>query len=418
MLSRLKSEVRLSHHHSLMRSVSIAFLPLAFALIMGRPAEAQKIVKIGVILTYSGPDASLGEQIDRAFELYMKLHKQDLPPGVEIQVIKRDDTGPAADVAKRLAQELIVHDRVQILSGGDWTPNVAAIAPLVTEAKIPYVLMGSGTAKITRLSPFIARLAFTQWQMSYHLGKWASANGHRLAVTLVSDYAPGYDAEAAFTRGFTDGGGKIATALRIPLSSPDFVPFLERIRGFKPDSLFVFTPGGSTAVAFVKTFHELGLDHSGIQLMASGGTLPDDELQSMGDAVLGAISSSHYSASGDRPANRKFIAVWKKEYGAGSLPNYFSVGGWDGMAAIFELVRRQRGDIDPIRSMEILKGWSNPDSPRGPISIDPKTRDIVQNVYIRRVEKVNGALTNVEIATVPAVKDPWKELNPEHLPGH
>ena len=393
-------------------SVFVALLTITFALAPSRRADAQKIVKAGVILTYSGPNASLGEQIDRAFELYIKLHKQELPPGIEIQVIKRDDTGPAPDVAKRLARELITRDQIQILSGGDWTPNVAAIAPLVTEARIPYVLMGSGTAKITRSSPFIVRLAFTQWQMSYHLGKWAAANSYRKAATLVSDYAPGYDAEAAFARGFTDGGGKIVAALRVPLHDPDFVPFLERIRQLAPDSLFVFTPGGPAAIAAVKDFHELGLDRSGIQLMASGATLPDDELQSMGGGVLGAISSSHYSASGDRPANRKFVEAWKRAYGTSSVPNYFSVGGWDGMAAIFDLVRRQHGEIDPDRSVDILKGWSNPDSPRGPISIDPQTRDIIQNIYIRRVEKVNGELRNVEFATVPAVKDPWKELNP------
>lgn len=395
-----------------MRSLLVTLLSVAVALAVSRPVEAQKIVKIGVILTYSGPYASLGDQVDRALELYVKLHKQDLPPGVEVQIIKRDDTGPLPDVAKRLAEELIVRDRVQILSGGNWTPNVAAIAPLATEARIPYVLMGSGTSSITRLSPFIARLAFTQWQMSYPLGRWASANGYRTAVTLVTDYAPGYDAEAAFTRGFTDGGGKVAGAMRVPLKNPDFVPFLERIRQRKPDCVFVFTPGGSAAVAVIKTYRELGLDRSGIQLVASGATLPDDELQTMGDAALGIVSASHYSASAHRPANRAFVEEWKTAYGPDSLPNYFSVGGWDGMAAIFELVRRQQGDIDPARSMDILKGWSNPDSPRGPIRIDPETRDVIQNIYIRRVEKVDGKLTNVEFATVPAVKDPWKELNP------
>lgn len=390
----------------------VAVLAVAVALVLSGAAEAQKIVKVGVILTYSGPDAALGEPVDRAFELYMKLHRQDLPAGVEVQVLKRDDTGAKPDVAKRLAQELIVRDHVQILSGGLWTPNVAATAPLATDVQMPYVLMGSGTASTTRLSPYIARFAFTQWQMSYQLGKWAPANALRTAVTVVTDYAPGYDAEAAFTRGFTDGGGKIVSAIRVPLDSPDFVPYLERVRQLKPDCVFVFTPGGSAATAFIKSYHAPGLDNSGIRLVASGGTLPDDELKNMGEAALGVISASHYSASGDRPANRAFVAEWKKAYGPDSLPNYFSPGGWDGMAAIYELVRRQNGDIDPARSMEILKGWSNPDSPRGPIRIDPETRDIIQNIYLRRVEKVNGVLTNVEFATVSAVKDPWKELNP------
>jgi branched-chain amino acid transport system substrate-binding protein len=382
------------------------------ALAIGRAAAAETVVKVGVILSYSGSYASDGEQIDRAAELYLKLHRQDLPPGVAIQLVKRDDTGPAPDVAKRLAQDLIVRERVQILAGCVFTPNAAAIAPLATEAKIPFVLMGTGTSSTTRLSPFIARFSFTQWQMSEPLGRWAAENGYRAAATLVTDYAPGYDAEAAFTRGFTEGGGKVVSALRVPVNGPDFVPFLERIRGMKPDAVFVFTPGGAPAVAVVKAFKELGLDRAGIQLLTSGATLADNELPSLGDAALGAISSSHYSASGERPANAAFVAAWREAYGEGSSPNYFSVGGWDAMAAIVDLVTRQGGAVDPARSMAILKGWTNPDSPRGPIRIDPETRDIVQNIYIRKVERVMGALTNVEFATVPAVKDPWKELNP------
>jgi len=395
-----------------MRFTLTAFLSLVLAVVIAEPAAAQKVVKVGVILTYSGPDSSIAEPIDRAFELYTKLHKQDLPPGVEVQIIKRDDTGPKPDVAKRLAQELIVRDHIQILSGGLWTPNVFATAPLATEANIPYVLMSSGTAVATRKSPNIVRLSFTQWQMSYQLGKWAPANGHHAAVTLVSDYAPGYDGEEAFTRGFKDGGGEILEAMRVPVDSPDYIPFLEHARQLKPDCLYVFSPGGQAATSFIKAYHELGLDQSGIQLVASGGVLPDDELRNMGDAALGVISASHYSASGDRPANRAFVAAWKKEYGPDALPNYFSPGGWDAMAAIYTLAREEKGEIELGRSMDILKHWSNPDSPRGPIRIDPETRDIVQNIYLRRVEKVKGVLTNVEFATIPMVKDPWKEFNP------
>jgi branched-chain amino acid transport system substrate-binding protein len=394
-----------------MRNLLVMLLTVA-ALASGRTAAADTVVKVGMILTYSGSYASDGEQIDRAAELYLKLHRQDLPPGVAIELLKRDDTGPSPDVAKRLAQDLIVRERVQILAGCVFTPNAAAIAPLATEAKIPFVLMGSGTSTTTRLSPFIARFSFTQWQMSEPLGRWAAANGYRTAATLVTDYAPGYDAEAAFTRGFTEGQGKVVGALRVPVKNPDFAPFLARIRDSAPNALFVFTPGGAPAVAVVKAFKELGLDRAGIQLMTSGATLADNELPSLGEAALGAISASHYSASGERPANAAFVAAWREAYGAASLPNYFSVGGWDAMAAIVDLVRQQKGAIDPARSMEILKGWSNPESPRGPIRIDPATRDIVQNIYIRKVERVKGALTNVEFATVPAVKDPWKELNP------
>jgi branched-chain amino acid transport system substrate-binding protein len=366
-----------------------------------------------MILTYSGADASIGEAIDRGAELYMKLHPDDLPEGVQIELIKRDETGPNPDIAKRLARELIVRDGIQILTGGQWTPNVSAIAPLATEAKVPFVLMSSGTAQTTRLSPFIARLAFTQWQQSYHMGKWAAENGIKRVYTLVSDYASGLDGEAAFTRGFTDAGGTIAGSIRAPLRSADYVPFLERIRRDKPDALFAFNPGGPEATRFIKAYEDLGLASEGIRLIGPGAIVPDDELRNMGDAALGVVSAAHYSAWGERPANVEFIRAWKDAYGADSTPSFFAVGGWDGMAAIYDLIRQQGGDIDSARSLEILKSWSNPNSPRGPVQIDPATRDIVQNIYIRRVERVDGELRNIEFATIPSVKDPWKELNPE-----
>jgi branched-chain amino acid transport system substrate-binding protein len=376
------------------------------------PADARKRVKVGIILTYSGADASIGEAIDRGAELYLKLHRQDLPADVDLELVKRDETGPSPDVARRLAQELLVRERVQILTGGQWTPNVSAIAPLVTEAKTPYVVMSSGTANTTRLSPFIVRVGFTQWQHSYHLGRWAATNGIKRAFSLVSDYASGIDAEDAFTRGFKEGGGLVVGSIRAPLRSPDYVPFLERIRREKPEALYAFNPGGPEATRFIKAYNDLGLAGAGIRLIGPAAIVPDDELANMGDAAMGVISTSHYSASADRPANRAFISEWKKAYGAESVPSYFAIGGWDGMAAIVDVVRRQNGVIDVPRSQEILTNWSNPDSPRGPMQIDPATRDVIHNIYVRRVEKVGGVLQNVEFATIPHVKDPWKELNP------
>jgi branched-chain amino acid transport system substrate-binding protein len=385
-------------------------LVLAWA-IVGLKAADPRIVRVGIILTYSGPDASIGESIDRAAQLYIKLHEKELPAGVRLQMIKRDETGPTPDVAKRLARELIVRDRIQILTGGQWTPNVSAIAPLVTEAKVPYVLMASGTASTTRLSPFIARVAFTQWQQSYHLGQWAAKNGIRNAYTLVSDYASGLDAEGAFTKGFTEAGGKIAGSVRVPLRSPDYVPFLERIRREKPQAIYAFNPGGPEATKFIKAYHDLGLASAGIRLIGPSAIVPDDELANMGDAALDVVTASHYSASADRPANKLFLQEWQKAYGANSTPSFFAVGGWDGMAAIFDVIKKQNGNIDPLKTMEILKGWSNPNSPRGPVQIDPQTRDMIQNIYIRRVQKVNGKLQNTEFVTIPSVKDPWKEIN-------
>jgi len=381
------------------------------------PPPAKKTVKVGIILTYSGADASIGEAIDRAAELYLKLHRQDLPPDIDLQLVKRDETGPSPDVARRLAQELLVREGVQLLTGGQWTPNVAAIAPLVTKAGIPYVVMSSGTSNTTRLSPYIVRVGFTVWQQSYHIGKWAAMNGITRASSIVSDYAAGLDAEEAFTTGLTDGGGKLVSSIRAPLRSPDYVPFLERIRREKPQALYGFNPGGPEATRFIKAFHDLGLAEAGIRLIGPAAIVPDDELPNMGDAALGVISSSHYSSSGDRPANRTFVAEWKKAYGADSVPSYFAAGGWDGMAAIVDVIKRQNGDIELKRTMETLSHWSNPESPRGPMQIDPETRDVIQNIYIRRVEKVGDRLQNIEFATIPSVKDPWKELHPVAAEG-
>ena len=376
------------------------------------PPAAKKIVKVGIILTYSGADASIGEAIDRAAELYLKLHRQDLPADIDLQLVKRDETGPSPDIARRLAQELLVRDGVQLLTGGQWTPNVAAIAPLVTKARIPYVVMSSGTSNTTRLSPFIVRVGFTVWQQSYHIGKLAAMNGITRASSIVSDYAAGLDAEEAFKTGFTDGGGTLVSSIRAPLRSPDYVPFLERIRREKPQALYGFNPGGPEATRFIKAYHDLGLAASGIRLIGPAAIVPDDELANMGEAALGVISSSHYSSSADRPANRAFVSEWKKAYGASSVPSYFAAGGWDGMAAIVDVIRRQNGDLEVGRTLETLSHWSNPDSPRGPMQIDPETRDVIQNVYIRRVEKVGDVLQNIDFATIPSVKDPWKELHP------
>ena len=391
----------------------LAFTLLASLGCQPATSDTRKVVKVGIILTYSGAEASIGEAIDRGAELYLRLHRQDLPPNVDIELVKRDETGPSPDVARRLAQELLVREQVQVLTGGQWTPNVAAIAPLVTKASVPYVVMSSGTASTTRLSPFLVRVGFTQWQHSYHLGRWAAQNGITRVFTLVSDYASGIDAEEAFSRGLKESGGTVIGTIRAPLRSPDYVPFLERIRREKPQALYAFNPGGPEATRFIKAYHDLGLAAAGIQLIGPAAIVPDDELKNMGDGAVGIVSSSHYSASANRPANRTFISEWTKAYGADSVPSYFAIGGWDGMAAIFELIRRQNGELDIARSRDILANWSNPDSPRGPMQIDPATRDVIHNIYIRRVEKIDGRLQNTEFATIPSVKDPWKELNPE-----
>jgi len=372
-------------------------------------ASAQT-VKIGVVNTFTGPAASFGEMTDRAMKLYLKLHEKELPPGVKIEMIVRDDGGPNPEKARQLAQELIVRDKVDLLAGVAFTPNALAIAPLTVEAKIPLVITNAGTSMITTRSPYIVRVSFTLWQSVYPLGQWA-AKRFKTAYTLVSDYAPAHDAETAFMQGFKAGGGQIVGSVRVPLQNLDFAAYMQRAKDTKPEALMVFIPAGKTATAVMKTYGELALAAAGIKLIGPGDITTDEELPNMGDVALGTTTVFHYSAAADRPANRRFIEAWKKEYGAASTPNFAAVGAWDGMAMIVEAIRQQKGKMDPDRTMEIFKNWKNPDSPRGPIAIDPETRDIVQNEYLREVRKVRGALANVELETIAtAVKDPWKEL--------
>ncbi len=369
-------------------------------------------VKLGIVNTYSGPFAAVGEQLDRGIRLYMKQHEKDLPAGVKLEIIKRDDTGPNPEVAKRMAQELITRDHVQILAGTIYTPNALAIAPLATEAKVPFIVMNAGTAIITTKSPYIARTSFTMWQSSYPLGKWAAKNGVKKAFIAVSDYGPGIDAEAAFTKGFTDSGGQIVGSVHMPLANPDFVPFMQRAKDSGPDAVFVFVPGGKDATAVMKTFGDLGLKQAGIKLIGPGDISTDEELHNMGDVALGVVTAFHYSAAGNRPANQAFVKAYQAEYGADQEPSFEVVGAYDGMAAIFHVIIEQKGNIDPDKTMALLKGWKDDDSPRGPIMIDADTRDIVQNEYIRKIERVDGKLENVELETITMVKDPWKEMNP------
>jgi len=384
---------------------SAAVVALAFA---ASTAFAQT-VKIGFITSYSGLNGNLGPYMERAVRLYIKLHQKELPPGVKIELITRDDTGPNPDKAKQLAQELIVRDKVHLLAGVIFTPNALAIAPLATEAKVPFVIMNAGTSVISTRSPYIARTSFTLWQSSFPLGQWASKK-FKTAYTLVSDFGPGHDAENAFTMAFKEGGGKVLDSVRVPLQNPDWAAYMQRVKDAKPDTLMVFIPAGKTATAVMKNFSDLGLDKAGIKLIGPGDITTEEELPNMGDVALGVTTVFHWSAAADRPENKAFVAAWKKEYGQNETPNFLSVGSWDGTALIFEAIKRQKGKLDPDRTMEIFKGWKHA-SPRGPISIDPQTRDIVQNEYLREVRRVNGQLANVEIETVgKAVKDPWKEL--------
>ncbi len=382
------------------------------ALVSAAAPSSAQTVRIGLINSFTGFVAQPADQGWKGTDLYVKEHQKDLPPGVKIEILKRDDTSNP-EVGKRLAQELITRDHVQLLTGVVLSPVATAVAPMTAQAKVPLVLSyAAAGVSIPRLSPYVVRVTFTLWQVSYPIGEWAAEQGWKTGYTAVTDFIAGHDAEAAFTKAFTDGGGKIVGADRFPLANPDFAPFVHRIKDAKPQVAFIFVPAGTQATAMIRAISEVGLREAGIKIAAPQDLLPDEELPNMGDIPLGLITSGTYSVAGKRPANEAFLAAWKRAYGDKSIPDFFSVDGWDGMAMIFDLVKATKGKFTADEAMAFFSHWKDPDSPRGPIAIDPKTRDIIQNIYIRRVEKVDGKLANVEIATIPMVKDPWKELNP------
>jgi branched-chain amino acid transport system substrate-binding protein len=378
----------------------IAATALSFA---AASAQAQDTVKIGALLPMTGQQQSTGVQIAAAIRLYM-AQNGDTVAGKKIQLIIKDDAA-SPDNSKRLAQELIVKDNVNFVVGFGVTPTALAVAPLATEAKIPEVVMAAGTSIITERSPYIVRTSFTLPQSTVIIADWALKNGIKKVVSLVSDFAPGIDSETSFKDTFGKGGGQILETIRVPLANPDFAPFLQRARDAKPDAVFVFVPSGQGG-AFVKQFIERGLDKAGIKLIGPGDVTDDDLLNGMGDQVIGAVTAHIYSAAHPSAANKAYVAAFKQANN-GMRPNFMSVGGYDGMHLIYEAIKKAGGKTDGDSLLAAMKGlaW---ESPRGPISIDPETRDIVQNVYMRKVEKVDGELYNVEFETFPNVKDPAK----------
>ena len=380
------------------------------ALLLAAGTAWAETVKVGIILPYSGPNAQLGQQVDRGFELYQKLNA-DGTGGHKIEIIKRDSTGPKPDVAKRLATELITRDKVDIVAGVVYSNNAFAISDVTRKAKVPLLIMNAGTAAITTRSPYTARVSFTMWQAAYPLGTYAYEKMKiRTAAVAYANYSPGKDSKNAFTKAFTAAGGKVVADIPFPFPKiPDFTPFLQSVKDAKPDALYVFIPAGKWATGVMKTYDDLGMRAAGIELIGPGDITQDSELPNMGQVPLGVITMHHYSAAGDRAENKAFVEAWKKAYGADSTPDFFSVQGWDGMAAIHEVVRKLDGKIDADKALAVLKGWKFA-SPRGPIMIDPETRDIVQNQYLRKVEKRGDALANIEVETLEMVKDPWKEL--------
>ncbi len=380
-------------------------LTVALCLLAGA-ASAQGTVKIGVIAEFSGPFADYGAQILGGMKTYLKQNGEVFG-GKKIEIVVKDTTGAAPDVAKRLAQEVITRDHVDILAGFGLTPNALAVAPVSAEAKKPMVIMNAATSVITTRSPYIVRLSHTLPQDTQPIAQWAAKNGIKRVFTLVSDFGPGVDAETTFVKAFKAANGEIVDSVRTPLQNPDFAPFLQRIKDTRPEAVFVFLPPGSQTIAFIKGYEERGLKQAGIKIIATGDLTDDGVLQAMGEPTLGLITSFHYSAAHDSPENKAFLKTYTETNGTKLRANFMACAGYDGMAAIAEALKKTGGSIDPDRFVGAIKGMKLV-SPRGPIMIDPDTRDIVQTVYIRRVEKIDGILYNVEFDKFPDVKDPGK----------
>ncbi len=359
--------------------------------------------KIGLILPMTGQQASTGRQIEAAARLYM-AQNGDTVAGRKIELILKDDTS-IPDVTKRLAQELVVNDKVNVLAGFGITPSALATAPIATQSKTPQVVMAAATSSITQASPYIVRTSFTLPQASVALADWAPKNGLKKVVTLVSDYGPGLDAEKFFKERLIFNGGQVTESLRVPMRNPDFAPFLQKVRDLKPDALFVFVPSGAGA-AVMKQFLERGMDKAGIKLIGTGDVTDDDQLNDMGDGALGVVTSHHYSASHPSALNKKFVDAFTKA-NKGLRPNFMAVGGYDGMRVIYEALKATKGKGDGDALLAAMKGQIF-ESPRGPMFIDAQTRDVVQNIYLRKVERKDGQLYNMEFDLIKDVKDPGK----------
>ena len=359
--------------------------------------------KIGLILPMTGQQATTGRQIEAAARLYM-AQNGDTVAGKKIELIVKDDTS-LPDVTKRLAQELVVNEKVNVLAGFGITPSALATAPIATQSKTPQVVMAAATSSITEASPYIVRTSFTLPQAAVALADWAPKNGIRKVVTLVSDYGPGIDAEKYFKERLIFNGGQVTESLRVPLRNPDFAPFLQKVRDLKPDALFVFVPSGAGA-AVMKQFLERGMDKAGIRLIGTGDVTDDDQLNDMGDGALGVVTSHHYSTAHPSAANKKFVEAFQKA-NKGMRPNFMAVGGYDGMRVIYEALKKTQGNGGGDALLAAMKGQIF-ESPRGPMFIDAQTRDVVQNIYLRKVEKQNGQLYNVEFDVIKDVKDPGK----------
>lgn len=387
------------------KTFSIALAALAIAL-SPLSARAEDTLKVGLVAPFSGPFADYGKQMYAGIKTYLAQHG-DVVAGKKITIIMKDTTGPVPEIARRAAQELVVRDQVDFLAGFGLTPEAMAAADIATQAKKPMVVMNAGTSTITTKSPYIVRFSHTLAQFADPLGTWAAHNGITKVVSVVSDYGPGIDSETAFKKAFTAAGGEVVDSIRVPLKSPEFSPFIQRIKDAHPQAVFVFVPAGEQGIGFMKGFRERGLADAGIKVIATGDITDEHVLDAMGDVAVGMITSFHYSEAHNSPENKAFLEAYRVANPDAGRANFMAVAAYDGMNAICKTAEKLGGTIDGEKAVEVLKTMAFT-SPRGPIAIDPQTRDIVQTIYFRRVEKVGGIYQNVEFDSVANVKDPGK----------
>jgi branched-chain amino acid transport system substrate-binding protein len=393
-----------------MRKSFAALLGATALIAVATPANAQDTIKIGLIMTLSGQFADAGIQMDNGVKTYMKEHG-DTIGGKKIEIIRKDSGGMAPDVAKRLAQELIVRDKVDMIAGFVLTPNALAAGDVSAEAKKFMVVMNAATSIVTTKSPYMVRSSVTLPQVAETFGTWAATKGGtKKSYTMVTDYGPGHDFETGFQRAFKEAGGEIIGSVRFPVANPDFSAFIQRAKDLNPESIMIFVPGGAQPAALGKAFAERGVDPNKTKILGSGETTAEQALKSMGDASLGIITAWHYEYTDKNPKNVAFVKLFNEMHKRN--PDFFSIGGYDGMHVIYEAVKKAGGKTDGDSLIAAAKGlkW---DSPRGPMSIDPETRDVVQTIYIRKVEKVNGEPQNVAFDKVENVKDPVKARMPK-----
>jgi branched-chain amino acid transport system substrate-binding protein len=385
----------------------LALLAMLAPLLLPPAASSQTLapIKVGVIFSYSGGDnVDQAKEFDAALAAYMTEHG-DSVAGHKIVLIKRDDTGPAPEVARRLAQELIVQDKVDLLIGTGYTPNAIAVAAVSTQAKVPFFIVNSGTSGIMAKAPYTARLAFTTAQITNAFGEWAAKTQGQTAFVMFQDFGPGVDAGTTFEKAYAAAGGTIVGESRIPLANKDFTAYIQRAKEAKPSVLFVFIIATGGGIEFLKEIKTSGIEKAGTKVLVTGALVNEAILPAEGDSALGLISTSDYTSTHDSALNRRFIKDFKTAFAADRMPSFIAVAGYDTMAAVYKVAEAQHGTIDPDKTMDLVKALQF-ESPRGPIAIDPATRDIVLNVYFMRTERRKGVLGNYEFTTIPMVRDP------------